>query len=122
MNSQDSIRQDQIAHVRSTLHVKKTHQEDKSFVRSNNKKKQPSPKGHEAFLKALVASGAEICIEKCSGDFVQGFLKHADKYTLSIEAGGQTRVIFKHDISEFVALTPRAIKESTYPDEELDQL
>ena len=70
-------------------------------------------KGHEAFIKALEFSGATAQIEKISsGEKVIGTLKHSDKFTITIRAkdGGveRDRVIFKHDISEFCALTPRA--------------
>ncbi len=78
--------------------------------------KRPSadkkPKGHEAFLKALETSGAKVCIEKCDGTSVHGVVKHSDKFTVSIRAtksDGTTvdRIIFKHDISEFSAISPR---------------
>lgn len=65
------------------------------------------PKGHEAFLKALETSGATVEFEKASsGDIVTGTIKASDKYTVSVrellEEGKQrTRVLFKHDISEF---------------------
>ena len=61
-----------------------------------------SPKGHEAFLKALESSGAVVSFEKISsGGVVEGVIKHSDKYTISVLSKGQTRVLFKHDISEF---------------------
>lgn len=65
-------------------------------------------KGHEAFLKALELSGANVIIEKMNGDQVEGLVKHSDKYTITMRAGGEDRVIFKHDISEFKTTTPRA--------------
>lgn len=69
-------------------------------------------KGHEAFIKALEFSGAIAQIEKIStGEKVIGTLKHSDKFTVTIRAKDgdieRDRVIFKHDISEFCALTPR---------------
>lgn len=89
--------------------------------------KRPAPgskplKGHEAFLKALVESGADVEVEKCDGMSYRGKIKHADKYTITLHAvafwepGGtkwndfdapRDRVLFKHDISEFSALTAR---------------
>lgn len=77
--------------------------------------KKPSkvapPKGHEAFLRALETSEAIIRIEKCDGTIVQGLIKHSDKFTISIRtvtsAGHVDRVIFKHDISEFSAISAR---------------
>lgn len=98
MNSHEQVRQDQVNYGRSTLHAKSNFK---------GKKQAPSPKGHEAFLNALVKSEAEIEIEKCSGEMVVGKIKHADKYTISIQVNDDTRVIFKHDISEFRAITPR---------------
>jgi len=62
-----------------------------------------APKGHEAFLKALEASVAKVYFEKASsGNVIVGTVKCSDKYTVSvIDEDGQTRVLFKHDISEF---------------------
>lgn len=87
---------------------------------SSKSKSGSTPKGHEAFLKGLELSGAEIMIEKCDGVKIKGVVKCSDKYTISIReelslieqtiqsAKYRDRVIFKHDISEFSALTPRA--------------
>jgi sRNA-binding regulator protein Hfq len=76
--------------------------------------KKEALKGHEAFLKALETSGAVISIEKCDGTKLEGVVKHSDKYTISVRqtttmTNGSyvDRVIFKHDISEFSAVTPR---------------
>lgn len=75
-----------------------------------------APKGHEAFLKALETSGAEIRVEKkSSGDIVVGTVKHSDKFSITVkvavgEGQFESRVIFKHDISEFRALTPNPAK------------
>lgn len=73
-----------------------------------------TPKGHEAFLKALESSGTEVTFEKASsGTFVVGKVKHSDKYTVSVQSAGVTRVLFKHDISEFSAPAPeRAAPEA----------
>lgn len=77
---------------------------------------KPTPKttGHESFLKALESSGATIEIEKISsGEKIVGKIKASDKYTVSLrvphvagdwEGPYDTRVIFKHDISEFCPL------------------
>lgn len=79
-------------------------------------------KGHEAFLKALEMNDAKIEIEKCDGTVYRGILRHTDKFTLTVyvtqrgdvreenefvEIAGRDRVIFKHDISEFSALSGR---------------
>lgn len=68
------------------------------------KRQKTAPKGHEAFLKALEASGATVSFLKASCDeTVTGTIKTSDKYTVSIVCAetGLTRVLFKHDISEF---------------------
>ena len=108
--------------------------------RPNNKhqraavEKRSALKGHEAFLKALELSGADVIIEKLSGVTYRGKLKHSDKFTLTVavkEVGHaedyglcdfkpllsvQDRVVFKHDISEFRALqrneTPEVAEEA----------
>lgn len=78
----------------------------KPFVKAG-----PKPAGHEAFLKGLESSNATVEIEKASsGDKIVGKIKASDKYTVSLrcpltpgdwDGPYQTRVIFKHDISEF---------------------
>lgn len=93
----------------------------RSGVGAHDKKKNVL-KGHEAFLKALEMNGARIEVEKCDGTTYRGILKHTDKYsiTLNVTERGDVqddgvfdpvaprdRVIFKHDISEFSALTHR---------------
>lgn len=70
----------------------------------------PKLTGHEAFLKALEKSEACIVVEKISGEVFSGKVKHSDKYTISVEFNGTTRVLFKHDISEFSA-GPRIEKQ-----------
>lgn len=72
----------------------------------------PSPKGHEAFLKALESSGAVVCfVMASSGEKITGKVKTSDKFTISVAVpvatGSEqhtTRVLFKHDISEFSTL------------------
>lgn len=67
-------------------------------------------KGHEAFLKALELSGADVVIEKISsGAKMTGRIKHSDKFTVTLRSDdGIERVIYKHDISEFYTTTPRS--------------
>ena len=81
----------------------------------------PKPAGHEAFLKALESSNATVEIEKASsGDKIVGKIKASDKYTVSLrcpltpgdwEGPYQTRVLFKHDISEFSPIIATEQKE-----------
>lgn len=74
--------------------------------------KAGQPKGHESFLKALEISGATVVfIIASSGERVEGKIKTSDKYTVSViqPLNGDrylTRVLFKHDISEFRPLVP----------------
>lgn len=69
-------------------------------------KKAPAPKGHEAFLKALESSGAQLQFDIASGGTISGVIKTSDKYTISIQEEHGTRVIFKHDISSFYVEAP----------------
>ena len=86
----------------------------KPFVKTG-----PKPSGHEAFLKALESSNATVEVEKASsGDKIIGKIKASDKYTISLrcpltpgdwEGPYATRVIFKHDISEFMPIINQAV-------------
>lgn len=83
--------------------------------------KRPPLKGHEAFLKALELSNADVVVEKVSsGQIYYGKIRHSDKFTITLRttAIGQAdqgagsmgvapsdRVLFKHDISEFYTTT-----------------
>lgn len=73
-------------------------------------KKPASPKGHEAFLKALEAAGAIVNIALVTSPDappMKGVIKHSDKYTISLKVdrpnggGYQVFVIFKHAIESF---------------------
>lgn len=85
-----------------------------TLVKKPGAKLAPKPSGHEAFLKALESSNATVEIEKASsGDKIIGKIKASDKYTISLrvphtagdwEGPVATRVIFKHDISEFMPI------------------
>lgn len=104
MNSEyEAIRKDQEAEGRRIIRMDQ-HVQKQDRPRLNMKKRTPTqaPKGHESFLKALEQSGSKIYIEKISsGSILEGIIKHSDKYTISLLVRGETRVIFKHDISEF---------------------
>jgi sRNA-binding regulator protein Hfq len=125
----DPVRQEQISEGSrmaredgdNTLHRPAARRDISSERRENptfdrraafKKDKEKKTKGHEAFLKQLETSGAEIEIEKKSnGEKIKGIVKHSDAYTVTIKAPcefvvGDTvnRVIFKHDISEFRAM------------------
>jgi sRNA-binding regulator protein Hfq len=77
----------------------------KAFI----KKPIATPKGHEAFLKALEAAGAVVNIALVSSSDappMKGTIKHSDKYTISLKvdrADGsyQVFVVFKHAIECF---------------------
>jgi len=98
--NQESIRQDQRDFARN--------ESRRPIVRKGIVK--PVPKGHEAFLKALEQSGTTVIFEKASsGEQIIGKVKTSDKYTVSVMVTNppgsdleySTRVLFKHDISEF---------------------
>lgn len=74
-------------------------------------KSKTTPTGHEAYLKALETSGATVTFEKAStGQIVIGSIKTSDKYTVSIQTPEGTRVLFKHDLSEFFVNAPVVTK------------
>lgn len=84
-------------------------------VNPKNKKTSSKPTGHEGYLKGLQESGAQIAIMTTGGDVYEGKIKHADKYTISVEVeaiSGEepvnfgTFVFFKSAIEYFRALTP----------------
>lgn len=72
-------------------------------------KKPVSPKGHEAFLKALEAAGAVVNIALLTSPDappMKGVIKHSDKYTISLkvdrpDGSYQVFVVFKHAIECF---------------------
>jgi len=102
METERRIRMDQLAHARMV--EKKVDQ-----------RQRQAPKGHEAFLRALESSNAIVTFVKASsGQIITGKIKTSDKYTVSIaeqiEGTGRynTRVLFKHDISEFCVSDSKA--------------
>lgn len=99
-NSHDSERQTQLEEGRRTLRLNKTRT---APARSGNSKPAASPKGHEAYLKALEASGANVKVMLVGGEEIIGVIKHSDNYTISLLESGElsATVIFKHDISRF---------------------
>jgi sRNA-binding regulator protein Hfq len=106
---------------RRTLHVVKPYSghQTRPATRNASDSKRPPLKGHEAFLKALELSNADVVVEKCDAKIYKGKLKHSDKYTITLRTtngdGSTTdRVIFKHDISEFHTTTaPRVVTADT---------
>lgn len=72
------------------------------------------PEGHEAFLKMLEVSKAEIKITTLDGGVFQGVVRHSDKYTISIKDGEKgTVVFFKHGIEQFEPIEPAPNKEKS---------
>jgi sRNA-binding regulator protein Hfq len=73
-------------------------------------KKTAKPVGHEGYLKGLQESGAQIVVMTLAGDLYEGRIKHADKYTISLEVeedgSKDTYVFFKHALEYFRPLTP----------------
>lgn len=106
---------------RRTLHVVKPYSGHtaRPATRNASDNKRPPLKGHEAFLKALELSNADVVVEKCNDVIYKGKLKHSDKYTITLrtvndDASTTDRVIFKHDISEFHTTTaPRTVTHDT---------
>lgn len=127
LTTEDRVRAQQIedarrmtddeAPVRRTLHVVRPAGEKRAAPRNIDKRPL---QGHEAFLKALQLSNADVVIEKLSsGHVYYGRVKHSDKFTVTLNVTGidkceghgrevvkaADRVIFKHDISEFFTTT-----------------
>jgi RNA chaperone Hfq len=72
---------------------------------STRAKPTGAPKGHEAFLKALHESGAEIRVYLLDLlEPLQGKIRATDKYTISLDVKGTTEVIFKHAVQRFSPL------------------
>jgi sRNA-binding regulator protein Hfq len=84
----------------------------------NTLRKNPNNplKGHQAFLKALETSGVDVIFMKASdGSEVRGTVKAADNFTVSVKVTQPdgsyiTRVLFKHDISEFTPIVTAEAK------------
>ena len=73
----------------------------------SKKPRHDQPKGHEAYLEALRASGArvEVWLSHSIGSLI-GRLKATDKFTISLvpdcgEYNGRTLVLYKHAIEAF---------------------
>lgn len=101
-DNEAAIRRDQLLHgQRATMTLKGKRSPRKKFHTGEQ------PKGHEAFLKALEESGAMVRVVLISsGEEIHGRVHASDKFTISVqvdETDEGTRVLFKHDISEFSA-------------------
>lgn len=112
---------------RRVLHLNRNAPMSRSAAPRVGDAKRTPLKGHEAFLKALELSGADLVVEKCDGVIYGGKIKHSDKYTITLRTTVRQehfgvapemtdpldRVIFKHDISEFYTTTkPRSINHA----------
>lgn len=128
--SPEHVRTQQIEEARRTLHlpadrprndIRQYHPpadprtRDPAFRPPGRTKNKSGAVGHEAFLKALVATGATVVVRLVGdGGEIRGVIKHADKYTLTVrhDDGGDDgmieEVFFKHDISSFYSATPKA--------------
>lgn len=100
-SSHDSERQNQLEEGRRTLRLNKPRQAQTR--QGGSGKPAAAPKGHEAYLKALEASGANVKVMLVGGEEIVGVIKHSDNYTISLLESGElsATVIFKHDISRF---------------------
>lgn len=89
-------------------------QETRRHAPINRSPHKESLRGHEAFLKGLEQSEATVQFEKAgSGEIVIGKVKCSDKFTISVKTAESTRVLFKHDISEFS--TPNVVRPTGEP-------
>lgn len=116
--SDHAIRQEQMAFARSQASSDTTRRPTLTVVRSSNHtqvskpQNNNAPKGHEAFLKGLENSAVNVeFVMASSGEKVIGVVKTSDKYTVSVmqyrpDGSYKTRVLFKHDISEFSPQIP----------------
>lgn len=105
----DYIRDDQIANARRIQAGQTTYDSFHKRRREEGKnKKQHTNHGHEAFLKQLETSKAEIRIVTTAGEVFSGVVKHSDKYTVSIRSSEEegTVVFFKHAIERFHPTEP----------------
>jgi sRNA-binding regulator protein Hfq len=79
-----------------------------SAPRASRPKPKAAPSGHQAFLKALQDSGAEIEVHLLDTDEVLvGKIRAADAFTISLEVKGVAEVVFKHAIQRFKPLPRR---------------
>ena len=110
MNSHNSIIADQMEIGRRMARADRTPSPRGPF--KPKVKTSAKPTGHEAYLKGLQDSGASISIITLAGEKFSGRLKHADKYTVSLEVpvanseATETFVFFKHAIESFSPQTP----------------
>lgn len=104
---------DELANFRPRLTTRRDYEAPASRASrpSNRTKPVAAPKGHEAFLKALHDSGAQIVVHLLDQDEpLTGKIRATDKYTVSLDVSGNTEVIFKHAIQRFRPLPrPRVV-------------
>lgn len=64
--------------------------------------------GHEAFLKNLETTAAEVKLQTSAGEIYKGVVKRSDAYTISVHCIGDVtpRVFFKHCIEFFQPVHP----------------
>lgn len=73
--------------------------------RTPRPKPKAAPSGHQAFLKALQDSGAEIAVYmRDDDDILIGKIRASDAFTISLDVKGDTYVVFKHSIQRFKPL------------------
>jgi sRNA-binding regulator protein Hfq len=83
-----------------------------NYGRDQTRRKKPTGakklQGHEAFLKNLETTGAEVKIQTQHGDLYTGVVKRSDAYTISVHLIGDVtpRVFFKHSIEFFQPVNP----------------
>lgn len=69
---------------------------------------EPQPTGHQAFLEMLKGSGASIkCVRMDTDEVVVGTIKASDNFTISLQTDSGVRVLFKHALAEFSPMSPK---------------
>ena len=102
-----TIEQQPPAHYSENMGRSGTLQRSPMKLKSKPVAAKPVAKGHEAFLKAIETTGAEITIELLDEpNPIVGTIKHSDKFTISVkctrpDGSFQVYVVFKHAIRLF---------------------
>lgn len=68
---------------------------------SGGARKPATPKGHDAVLSGIQNSTETITLLFLDGETISGRLMARDKFTLTVEDGGNTTTFYKHAIKGF---------------------
>lgn len=124
MNQFDSrdadIRRDQINAGRAVLGVPESRRGAADTYRSSTFERREKPKGaakgHEAYLKGLVATKANVVVQLSNADEpITGVMEHADKYTITVRTevttGVVSKLIFKSAIESLYSTDPTPVTQ-----------